>query len=363
MKLLIFYMLFAVGLASCRTPQKQMILKGQLKGYTESRLFVRELIPGNQSWVNDTLEVKNGAFIYKKEIESPMLISLITSDLMQKIELFVENGEITLIGDLSDPDNIQVSGSASHNEFVRLQQEGGAYLQRLEQLKYERSNAFREDTAKYNALQLAYEQEFTAWIAFLKSRPNYAHSFVIPYYIQEYSDDLNLTQWDDLIAPLDESVKRGVYARHFIAEVELEKKVLPGMPAYNFCLYDTTGREYHLSDYRGKYVLLEFSASWCGWCKLEIPYLKRLHEKTLDKYLVMFTVNLDKEREKWIEEIHNSALPWTTISDLKAFDGTLTKAYHIKGIPEIYLIDPSGKIVTKKLRGESMITYITQLLP
>ena len=76
----------------------------------------------------------------------------------------------------------------------------------------------------------------------------------------------------------------------------------------------------------------------------------------------MFTVNLDKERKLWVEDVAKENLPWPVISDLQAFDGELTRQYNVSGIPVIFLIDPEGKIVTNKLRGEQIIEYISLLM-
>ena len=121
------------------------------------------------------------------------------------------------------------------------------------------------------------------------------------------------------------------------------------------------GNTYKLSDYRGKYVLLEFSASWCGWCKLEIPFLETVYKNTQGKNFVMFTIYLDSERGKWEEDVKHYNLPWKVISDLKAFESPVAKSYNVSGIPMIYLIDPEGKIKEKGLRREEMIEYINAL--
>ena len=129
----------------------------------------------------------------------------------------------------------------------------------------------------------------------------------------------------------------------------------------DFALEDLEGNVYKLSDYRGKYVLLEFSASWCGWCKLEIPFLETVYKNTQGKNFVMFTINLDDERGKWEEDVKHDNLPWKVISDLKAFESPVAKNYNVSGIPMIYLIDPEGKIKEKGLRREEMIEYINTL--
>ena len=90
--------------------------------------------------------------------------------------------------------------------------------------------------------------------------------------------------------------------------------------------------------------------------------MKRVYELTSNKKLALFTVNLHKDRKLWVEDVAKENLPWPVISDLLAFDGELTRQYNVSGIPVIFLIDPEGKIVTNKLRGEQMIEYISRLM-
>ena len=224
------------------------------------------------------------------------------------------------------------------------------------------SEAMKTDQGLYVRLADSSEIWSARLLSFLKEQPDYARSEVLPYFAQEWIKAEDIGNMEAFLSGLTGPARTSVYTRYCERSLQQEKRVLPGKEAYNFTLQDTTGRKYCLSDYRGQYVLLEFSASWCGWCKLEIPYLKRVHELTHNKKLAMFTVNLDKERKLWVEDVAKENLPWPVISDLQAFDGELTRQYNVSGIPVIFLIDPEGKIVTNKLRGEQMIEYISRLM-
>ena len=121
--------------------------------------------------------------------------------------------------------------------------------------------------------------------------------------------------------------------------------------------------DYSLSDYQGKYLLVEFSSSWCGWCKKEIPFLQKVFEEHKNNQeFAMITISMDDIKEIWVEHVKKEKLPWPVISDLKAFKGETAQAFNVQGIPMIFLIDKKGKILMKGLRGEDMVNKLREIL-
>ena len=164
-----------------------------------------------------------------------------------------------------------------------------------------------------------------------------------------------------IVERFDSSFRNSYYVAQMKQFAENDRLLTAGKVFPDFQVFDTLGKTYTLADFKGKYLFVEFSASWCGWCKLEIPYLKTVYENTKGKNFVMFTVNMDEDREKWEKDVKEYNLPWPVVSDLKAYSGPVAQNYHVKGIPMIYLIDPEGKIMARDLRREPMIEYINKL--
>jgi peroxiredoxin len=120
--------------------------------------------------------------------------------------------------------------------------------------------------------------------------------------------------------------------------------------APDFVQPDANGKTFSLSDFKGKYVLVDFWASWCSPCRTEIPELKSVYEKYKDKNFTILSISLDKDKEKWMEAIAYEQMPWLQLSDLKADQNSAAQAYKVLGIPANFLIDPNGKIIGVGLR-------------
>lgn len=125
---------------------------------------------------------------------------------------------------------------------------------------------------------------------------------------------------------------------------------------------DVNGKMVSLSDFRGKYVLVDFWASWCAPCRQENPHVVDAYNRFKDKNFTILGVSLDGEKEDWLKAIKNDNLNWTHISDLKQWESSAVPAYNIDGIPFNVLLDPTGKIIASSLRGEQLSNTLAAVL-
>jgi len=134
-----------------------------------------------------------------------------------------------------------------------------------------------------------------------------------------------------------------------------------GQPAPEISLPNPNGETVNLSDFRGKYVLVDFWAGWCKPCRDENPNVVRLYEKYKDKGFEVFGVSLDRTKEMWLKAIEEDQLKWTQVSDLKYFNSEAASTYQINAIPATYMIGPDGNILAKDLRGISLESKLSEL--
>jgi peroxiredoxin len=145
-------------------------------------------------------------------------------------------------------------------------------------------------------------------------------------------------------------------------DMDKMRKLMVGSVAPDFGQPTPEGNDLKLSDLRGKYVLVDFWASWCGPCRRENPNVVRMYDQYKSKGFEILSVSLDNTRDNWLKAIEADKLNWRHVSDLKGWSNSVAQLYEVTGIPQTYLIGPDGKIVAKGLRGPSLEAKLSELL-
>jgi peroxiredoxin len=165
----------------------------------------------------------------------------------------------------------------------------------------------------------------------------------------------------DKISPVYRNLPAG---KAFLEKLETARKTGIGAMAMDFTQNDTLGNPVSLSSFRGKYVLIDFWASWCGPCRAENPNLVKAFHRYKDKGFTILGVSLDQQgqKDKWLKAIHDDQLTWTHVSDLKYWNNAVARQYAINAVPQSFLIGPDGKIIARNLRGEALNKKLEELL-
>ncbi len=159
------------------------------------------------------------------------------------------------------------------------------------------------------------------------------------------------TQWPDI-----------QYGKDFVAYVDKLAATAIGSKAPEISLPDPNGKVVTLSSYRGKFVLVDFWAQWCGPCRRENPNVVKAYNTFKSKKFDILGVSLDRKREDWVRAIAEDGLAWTHVSDLRYFESQAARDYNITGIPFSVLVDPDGVIIAKNLRGAELHKKLAEVL-
>jgi len=201
-------------------------------------------------------------------------------------------------------------------------------------------------------------------IAFIKMHPDYLVSIEA---LQDAIGPLpdNILVYDTLFKGLDKTVRNSEAGKALRKSMDGFMAVRIGVTAPLFEAPDTMGNNIRLKDFRGKYVLLDFWASWCGPCREENPNVVKAYQQFRDKGFTIIGISLDEpgKRDAWIKAIHADGLVWQQVSDLQYWKNAVARLYSIRSIPQNFLLDPQGKIVAANLRGEALTQTLQALLP
>lgn len=305
----------------------------------------------------DNVKVTKDKFTWKANLPYPQKVWV--SFPKGRMWIFAESGNMTMSGHIDSLKGITLNGS-------KIQDEANAYAKLSAPLNALRTSILQRYGKGSKEEQLVVEKQW-------KDYGNQALAFENKYISEHLNSALSLSllaervqanyvEMQSVFNKLSKNLKDSPEGQRLVKRLEVLKHREIGEPMLNFTQANAEGQPVSFSDFKGKYVLIDFWASWCGPCRAENPNVLKAYNTYKDKNFTVIGVSLDDNGDKWKKAIKEDGIPWTQVSDLKGSNNEIAAYFGINSIPSTLLIDPQGKIIDKDLRGELLNKKLSDLL-
>ncbi len=375
-KIVLFTIMSLIGLYGYT--QDAYLIKGKLSGDHEGhKVFLRYSNPnGLKEFIVDSTYVQNGTFILKGILASDMVsaklhMTAVGKELdpldwknyhkLDQQEFMLQNAEFHVTG--PNIKHARIIGGPVQTDYLvlsdivkPLQQKADLISkQMMENAAAGQSEANKELGPKYNSMAKAIED---AELKFLDTHPNSFASLLI------VSNQMGVEnpKFEERFNKLSPRVRSLSLAKALQAQLNAQKTVDIGKHVIDFVMDNDKGQPVSFSSFKGKYVLLDFWASWCGPCRSEMPFINEIYQKYKDKNFEVVAVSIDSKKEHWLKAIIEDKMTWVQLSDLKGYKNDAALKYGVMAIPRNFLINSEGIIIAKDLRGEDIEKELSKII-
>lgn len=355
-------LIFAAGVLCSLSATAQQV-SGSIKGADGKKLY---LYSDDDNKPKDSVVIKDGKFSLTADAtKAPAVNALILEGVGNPLLFVTGTEKASYVLDAAEfPVATSMKGSTNDKAMQDYQKTFAPLIKRAKDLNAEAATIAGDDEAGKKAFrdkagQFSDEVTNTGKKVIAAHPKEIASIWVL---MNELRTRLSPEEFEQLYASLDKELKETKYGKAAGKYLRDTKGDAETGEAVDFEQEDVNGKKVKLSSFRGKYVLVDFWASWCGPCRQENPNVVKAFNKFKDKNFTVLGVSLDNNKDRWLAAIKQDNLAWTQVSDLKGWGNEAAQLYNINAIPANLLIDPQGRIVGKNLRGPALEAKLAQIL-
>lgn len=353
--------------ASFCMAQDKFEISGSLSGTGGDKKVILSYKNSEGKDVKDSAAVKNGKFVLNgtTAFGNKAYLSLVSvkKDTSTRRggegykEFYLEKGKYKATGD-GNISKANITGTAAQSDFLLWTAKSEALLAQFKDITQRFTKVYYakvKDTVAIKKIQAearpVHAKIEAALDSFIFSHPD---SYVaLDLIASEKTAVIDPKVFEVYYKPLSKRMLASPTGQKLTAKYDKAKQIAIGK-VVDFTQTDDKGNEFKLSSLKGKYVLVDFWASWCGPCRAENPHLLKAYNQLKEKNFEVVGVSLDETKAAWLNAVKQDGMPWIQVSDLKGFKSDLAIKYGITAIPQNFLINPEGSIIAKNLRGEDV---------
>ena len=352
---------------SCSNTSQGVELKGKLQNAPNALIAIDVLGTTGIKPIDSVKTSATGDFVLKFDVKEPRFVRLRTHVPGSYLIMLVNpNEKINLKGDANALQySPQIDGSPETKKMFDVNialKKSQTSADSLNTIYQRYANTPQQDSV-VPILQAEYQNVQTREVALLRKYINdNASSLTAITFIDRLDKDKDFPTYRKLDEALMSKYPTSDYVIDFHKRVTEMGKLMEGSPAPNFTLNTPEGKTLSVSDFKGKVLLIDFWASWCGPCRQENPNVVKVYKQFHDKGFEILSVSLDKSKDKWVDAIAKDGLTWNHVSDLGFWSSSVVPLYSITGIPFAILVDRNGNIAAKSLRGKELESKVSELV-